>query len=426
MKNTLLLILLLPALVSRAQWPDHIYKSNIRTVKLYKSDDIYSFPVLKLNSSDQMELHFDDIDADVKNYYYTFQLCNADWSKSNLQPYDYIRGFQTNRISTYRYSTLSLTRYTHYQATIPDRSTVPTRSGNYLLKVFLNDDTTKLVFTKRFLVVDARTSVSAQVLQPFDTRLSRTHQRVQVAVNTVASSQINAFSPQDLKVVIVQNNIWNDAVLIDRPTIFRGNYYEYSDESNTTFLAGREWRWIDMRSTRLLSDRMDRIVDTGKRVDIFLKPDMDRRQQIYAYYQDLDGMYAIDNRDGNNPFWQSEYVYTHFVFIPPGNRAFEGKSLYVFGELTNYSPDESSRMVFNEEKGIYEATLFLKQGYYNYSYITVNDRPQDAGGGISHENTEGNFWGTENNYMALIYYRPFGARADELIGFARLNSPFQR
>ncbi|MET0462949.1 MAG: DUF5103 domain-containing protein, partial [Chitinophagaceae bacterium] len=64
-------------------------------------------------------------------------------------------------------------------------------------------------------------------------------------------------------------------------------------------------------------------------------------------------------------------------------------------------------------------------GYYNYSYVTLTDKKQ-AGVIPDLENTEGNFWGTENGYMVMVYYRPFGARADELIGFARLNSPFQR
>jgi hypothetical protein len=40
--------------------------------------------------------------------------------------------------------------------------------------------------------------------------------------------------------------------------------------------------------------------------------------------------------------------------------------------------------------------------------------------------TEGNYWATENAYVILVYYRPFGARADELIGYTSLNSVFQR
>jgi hypothetical protein len=369
-----------------------------------------------------MELHFDDLEADVKNYYYTYQLCNADWTPANVQSFDYIRGFQTDRIRTYRNSSIAFTKYTHYQVTLPDRGALLTRSGNYILKVFLNDDTSKLVFTKRFLVVDDRAKVGAQVLQPFDTRVFRTHQRVQVAVSTV-NAQINTFSPQDLRVVIVQNNIWKSALMMDRPTIFRGNYYEYSDEQYTTFPGGKEWRWIDLRSLQLMSDRMLRLLDTGKLTEVFVKPDAERRQQVYVYYQDLDGLYTVENRDGNNPLWQSDYAFTHFTFIPPGNRPYEGKSIYIFGELTNYTPDESSKMIFNEEKGVYEKTLFLKQGYYNYSYITLADTDRDP---VSFDNTEGNYWETENSYMALVYYRPFGARADELIGFTRITSAFQR
>ena len=426
MKKLFSLFLIANISVAYGQIPDHIYKPNIRTVKLYKYGDIYSYPVITLNSSDQLELHFDDMDADVKYYYYGFQLCNADWTPANIQTYDYVRGFQSNRITNYRSSSIVQTRYTHYQVTFPERSSAPTKGGNYLLKVFLNDDTSKLVFTKRFLVVNNKASVSAQITQPFNANFFRTHQRVQVAVNT-ANAQINTFSPQDLKVVVIQNNAWASSSVLDRPSIFRGNYYEYSDEENTTFQAGKEWRWIDLRSLRLMSERMDKLLDsdTSKRIDVYVKPDGERRQQLYVYYRDNNGIYTIENRDNANPYWQSDYAWTHFTFVPPGNRAYEGKAVYVYGELTNYEQNDASRMFFNEEKGIYERELFLKQGYYNYSYVTLTDKKQ-AGVLPSLENTEGNYWGTENGYMVLVYFRPFGARADELIGFARVNSAFQR
>jgi hypothetical protein len=70
---------------------------------------------------------------------------------------------------------------------------------------------------------------------------------------------------------------------------------------------------------------------------------------------------------------------------------------------------------------VYEGTLFLKQGYYNYTYVSLNaneKKPQR----YSFASTEGNFNTTENNYTILVYYRAFGARADELIGFAQLNT----
>lgn len=417
-------LLLFSAYSIRGQVPDRIYHENIRTVKLYKAGDIYSYPVMILNSNDQLELHFDDMDADVKFYYYSFQLCNADWKPANVQTFDYIRGFQSNRITTYRVSSLVGTRYTHYMVTFPERNSAPTRGGNYLLKVFLNDDTSKLAFTRRFLVINTKAAVSGQVTQPYNNTFFNTHQRIQANVST-AAGQINAFSPQDLKVVILQNNIWATAALIDRPTVFRGNYYEYSDEENTVFPAGKEWRWIDLRSLRLRSDRMQKIVDSdsNNRVDVYVTPDVERRGQVYMYYRDLNGIFTIENRDNPNPLWQSDYAWVHFTFVPPANRAYEGKSVYVFGELTNYEQNDASRMEFNEEKGVYEKALFLKQGYYNYSYVTLTDKKNVQ---ASFENTEGNYWGTENSYMILVYFRPFGGRSDELIGYTRFGSLFQR
>jgi hypothetical protein len=423
MKTNILFLFLIYSVIARAQLPDHIYQPNILTVKLFKYGDIYSYPIISLNSGDQLELHFDDLDANVKNYYYTYQLCNADWSPANVQSFDYIRGFQSTRISTYRYSSIAYTKYTHYQATIPDRSSTLTKSGNYLLKVFLNNDTSALLFTKRFLIVDNRVAVAAQIVQPFNIQLSRTDQRVQVAVSTV-NAQINTFSPQDLKVVVLQNNTWTTAASVNRPTIFRGNYYEYNDDA-TTFQSGREWRWIDLRSLRLMSDRMQKIVDTSDKTEVFVKPDTERKGQIYVYYRDLNGIYTTENSDGNNPYWQSDYAYVHFTYVPPGNQAYPGKDVYVFGELTNYLPGDASRMVFNGEKGIYEKTLFLKQGYYNYSYVSI-DAKEKAPNRFSFANTEGSFNNTENNYTVLVYYRAFGARADELIGYAQVNSLIQR
>ncbi|MBL7737770.1 MAG: DUF5103 domain-containing protein [Chitinophagaceae bacterium] len=419
MKNALSLFLLFSALSAQAQLPDHVYNEDIHGVKLFKYGDIYSYPVIKLNGGDQLELHFDDMGGGVKNYYYSYQLCNADWTPSLLQSFDYIRGFQSTRITTYRNSSLVNTRYMHYQAVIPDRSSTPIRSGNYLLKVFLNNDTSQLLFTKRFLVVESKVAVAAQMLSPFNVQLTRTDQRVHVAVSTV-NSQINVMSPQDLKLVVLQNNIWPSAAIVNRPTIYRGNYYEYNDDA-TTFPAGREWRWVDLRSVRLMSDRVQKIIDTSKQVDVYVKPDGERRGQIYVYYRDLNGVYTIENSDGNNPFWQSEYSYVHFTFVPPARQAYPGKDIYLFGELTNYAMDDASRMVFNQDKGVYEGTLFLKQGYYNYSYVSV-DAKDKTPGRFSFASTEGDFNTTENNYTVLVYYRAFGARADELIGFAQLNS----
>lgn len=421
MKRPIIFFLLLTGFITvHAQRGDLTFKPSIHTVKLYKAGDVYSYPLINLNSPEQLELHFDDFDADIKNFYYSFQLCNADWSPANLQSMDYIRGFQSNRITNYRNSSIAGTRYTHYQVTFPERSMVPFRSGNYLLKVFRNNDTTDLFFTKRFLVVDNKLSVASQIRQPFKSRNFLTDQRIHVIVNT-ATSRLNVMSGQDIKLVVLQNNIWTTSAFIDKPTIFRGNYFEYDDDY-LSFQAGSEWRRADLRSMRLLGDRSARMVDDSikGRTDIWMQTDITRKNLIYRYDRDLNGIYTIENVDGYNPYWQSDFAYIHFSFEPPGRQPYAGRDVYVYGELTNYLPNEESKMQFNRETGLYEKTLLLKQGFYNYTYVTM-----DAGGmkdRFSLENTEGNFNNTENVYTILVYYRPFGGRADELLGFGQLNS----
>ena len=418
MKQSLrfLLIFLLP-LHLLAQGENR--SDRIRSVQLYRSGDPTSLAALPLGATDGMELHFDDLDNRVRNYYYTFQLCNVDWTPSNLNPFDYLRGFQNIRITNYRNSSLAMTRYIHYQAPVPDRNCYPTRSGNYLLRVFLDNDTSKTVFTRRMVIYDNKAEITAQVQQPFNATLFRTAQKLNVGVKI--DSRVQVMSPNDLKVVILQNNNWQTSLFLDRPTIYRGNYFEYSDEAVTAMSAGREFRWVDLRSLRLKSDRVASINNRGDTTKVEVRADPNRRDQVYVYYRDLNGSFTIEALENINPYWQGDYAEVKFTYVPAGNRQLQGEDLYLFGQMTNWAADTSGRMEFNKELGVYERTLFLKQGFYNYVYVS---KPTSGKGPLDFGSLEGNYFGTENTYTVLIYNRPFGARADELIGAATLSSLF--
>jgi len=421
-----LLIYCLPICIpANAQNPDHIFSRSIQTIKLYKAGDPRSYPLLVLGDREQLELHFDDLDADIKNYYYTFQLCNADWTPANLQPYDYLRGFLTNRIRNYRPSSLSQVRYTHYQAFLPESGSEPTRAGNYMLKVFLNDDTSQLAFTKRVLIASKKVAINAQVKQPFDGQILRTHQQLQIGVTPVQVSG-NPFAPTDLHVWVLQNRGWQLAQAQKTPTLFRGNYFEYTDQGFSLFPAGQEWRWVDLRSFRLRSERVSRIVDSDStaRVDIWVNPDYPREGKMSFLNRDINGAYIVESRDNPNAQLQGEYAWVHFSFIPRGGRVIPGRSVYLYGELTNYALDSNSKMKYDPVSGTYTKTCFLKQGYYNYQYLSSDEEDRKSTP-VNHL-TEGDYWGTENEYLVLVYVRPVGARADELIGHAWVRSAFQQ
>jgi len=419
MKIFALFILFFFSMAISAQIPDAVYSSRIKSVQLYSAGNQLGAPVIRLNSSEQLELHFDDLDANVKNYSYTFQLCNADWTPAMLSQFDFIKGYSQIRISTYRLSSVAYTRYTHYQAFLPDRNCVPTRSGNYILKVFRDGDTAKLIISKRMLVVDQKSTTVALIQQPFDNERFRTYQKVNFKV--ALSEQLNVVNHiQQVKAVLLQNDRWDNAIIDIKPSIFTRNQVEFNVENDCVFPAGKEWRWLDLRSFRLQSDRVINAQYSTTATQINVKPDMDRSNQRFNFFRDNNGKFIIECTESINPFWQADYATVNFSFVPPNNLALAGRDVYLIGQLSNYNLNESAKMNFNTEKGVYETSLFLKQGYYDYCYVSVDATSNKK---IPIFNfTEGNYWESENEYTILVYYRPLAGRADELVGYTKVNS----
>lgn len=412
---TLLALFVFYAFVSMAQVGDAVYKENIKSVRFHMYGDQQSLPIYKINGRDQLELNFDDLDANVKSYYYSFQLCDYEWKPVDISPFLYTKGFTQQRIGTYRYSSIALTKYTHYQALVPDRTTTLTMSGNYILKVYLDGDTSKLAFTRRLLVLDQKASISGQVVQPFTPQYFQTHQKLLFSANI---NGLNTFSAaQQVKVVILQNNRWDNLLKDIKPTFVRGNSLEYNTENNTLFPAGKEWRWLDLRSLRLQSDRVEKADYKKAATEMFLFPDVDRSAQRYVYFRDLNGMYLVETYESINPYWQGDFATVHFSLAAPGAMSYADKDIYLSGQLTNYEFNDKTKMKFNEETGRYECTAFLKQGYYNYTYIAV-----DKNNFANRRDLEGDYWETENSYTILMYYKSFTDRTDQLIGIGKVNS----
>lgn len=414
-KYLLLILFFIITLTAYSQAGDMVYKDNVKCVRFHMYGDQETMPIYNLNSSDQLELNFDDLDGNVKSYYYTYQLCDYDWKPVDISPFMYIKGFTQQRISTNRYSSIALTKYTHYQAMLPDRNTTLTMSGNYLLKVFLDSDTSKLVFTRRMLVLDQKAALAGKVVQPLTPQWFRTHQKLQLTANITG---LNTFSAgQQVKVVILQNNRWDNAIRDIPPTFVRGSMLEYNTENNCIFPGGKEWRWLDLRSFRLQSDRVDHADYKKTSTDIYVRTDIDRSADRYMYYRDLNGMFMVTTYESINPYWQGDFATVHFNLAAPGNQPYANKDVYIAGQFTDYAMNDKTKMTFNAEKGVYEWSTFLKQGYYNYTYITVdkNNPAQKA-------MLEGDYWETENSYTILMYYKAFNDRADRLIGVAKINS----
>ena len=84
--------------------------------------------------------------------------------------------------------------------------------------------------------------------------------------------------------------------------------------------------------------------------------------------------------------------------------------------MTNWGKSEQSEMVWNDEFKVYQSTMLLKQGWYDYQYAYKN-----SDGEFDTLPFEGSHFETENEYEVLVYFRNLGSRYDQLVGYVYLQ-----
>jgi hypothetical protein len=75
-------------------------------------------------------------------------------------------------------------------------------------------------------------------------------------------------------------------------------------------------------------------------------------------------------------------------------------------------------MEYSPARLLYEKTLLIKQGYYNYMYIWQYPKGDLADTYM----TEGNHAQTENEYLILVYFKDPSMFSDRLVGFKKFST----
>ena len=397
--------------------PDSIYQNNIHTVLMHPVNKPLAIPVVTLNGLSPLLISFDDFKNEYQDYYYSVELRNADWTAVPMTAFDYLHGFNQNKISNFSVSSIATQRYYHYEFSFPNAEVRPTQSGNYILKVFKNGNANELVFTRRFFVTEDQVSIAATVQEPFDAQISKSHQKIQLVLDV---KKIPFFQTDQIKATVIQNYRFNDALTLEAPTFIRGSLLEYNSEDQFIFAAGKEARWVDIQNLRLRSDRIAEINSKADRAIVSVKPDLSRASLAYYTFNDLNGNFIISNTESLQSENQNDYATVNFTYLPKDKIPFIGHRLYLAGALTNNILNKEAEMIFDPVLGYYKKSLLLKQGYYSYNYVL---REQNSFNSLDDfTETEGNHWETENNYSIMVYYRPPGARHDHIIGFGAVNS----
>ena len=382
----------------------------IKTVSFKTSNENYStnLPVIKLGET--FTLNFDVLNNEEADYYYTIDQLNFDWSRSQLIKSEYLRGFDNVKIQNYKTSFNTYQIYSHYKLQIPNQDVRITKSGNYILRIY--DEYQDLVFSRKFIVYEGLSTVPTKIKRLRNLAYINTKQSVEFEVNPI-SIQLN--NPKNtIKTLIIQNNNLNTSISDLKPQYTIGSKLIFKYDQESSFWGGNEYLFFENKEIRAANVNV-RSFNLYEIYHNYLYSDYPRINRSYTYNPDINGGFLTTALNADDTDIEADYVNIHFALKNGTSKP--GESIYVVGGFNNYSMLPEYKMIYSRSSDSHELQLKLKQGFYNYKYVVVNDYDEINQSGVS-----GNYDETENDYKVLVYYRGYGYRYDRVIGMGQASS----
>jgi len=390
-----------------------IFRVNIRSVQFVREGWDFSQPVLDLGKDQRLLLKFDELAEGISNFVYTITHCDSEWYPSRLVQSEYMEGFIENPVTDYAASVNTTSKYTNYLLSLPNDNVRFLISGNYLLSVFDEANRSTPVITRRFYIVEPSTDISGEVKKSTFEGFKGRDQEIDFAVD------YSRFSIQDprteVRVVMMQNSRTDNCLTNLKPLFVRNNLLSYDLSRENIFAGGNEFRNFDTKNIRMNGLGVANIAFLDPDYHVTLRTDQIRMGD-YRNESDLNGRYLVKNDRVTDSDLEADYVFIHFSLEM--KEPLLGGEVYIFGGLSDWQCQPANKMKWNFELKLYEATLLVKQGFYDYQYVYV------GGGSNKIDNTllEGSYVETENDYQIFVYYRSFSSRYDKLIGYRTINS----
>ncbi len=378
----------------------------IKSIYFSGGDQLQQIPIIRQNES--FRLSFDDLLAQDNDYYYRIKYYNKDWTPSTLFQNQYLTGFDNQRIDNFKSSYGTLQRYNNYTVSLPNENTQFKVSGNYMIEIYNAYD--ELMFARKFLIYEDKAQVQLGVYPAQNIAQLRSHQNLQFTINPLFSVR----NPKnDLSVLLLQNDQWNSRILAPAPQYNNGNSLVYRYNEETQFEGGNEYLNFDTKDLRAATQNIS-YVNKGELYEHYLYTNAPRKNLPYTYYPDINGNFLIQTLQGEDPDTEADYTEVYFSLAK--QYALKEEEIYIYGKFNNYALTEENRMIYNPSLEIYEGILLLKQGFYNYKYVEVQDENLIKNS-ISDSHSQ-----TENLYTVLVYHRGIGQMYDALIGVGQAQS----
>lgn len=411
MRLLMLILACLPLIVSAQRRPDTmtgVMDERIKSLQVRLDGDDFAPAIAILDSNDRIRIDFDHLAEDREYFRYSLTHCNASWVPSGLVDSEFLDGFNEGTIDNYDFSRGTTVHYVHYTLTIPNEQVNPRLSGNYLLKIYREDDPDTPLLQCRFMMSEQTAPVRVGASSQTDIDYNKSHQQLSVTIDTEQGHIDDPFN--DLIVILNQNGRLDNETALRQPLKMQGTSVVYEHQQPLIFEAGNEYRRFEIVSDTYPGMGVAEIEYFDPYYHYRLNTDQRRDDEPYSYDQTQHGRYFIREYNSANSDTEADYGVVHFTLDYPDS---PGAMIFLDGDFTQRRFDDNARMQYNPATGLYERAMLLKQGAYNYQYLIV---PPGAKRGFT-DRIEGDKYQTINEYTVRVYHRRKGERYDRLIGF---------
>ena len=363
-----------------------------------------------------LHVSFDEMSHDVRFYSYTVQMLNGGMGANSspnagILSSEYLQGFTTQDISDYEHSMNTAREYTHYWFEFPNPEMVITKSGSYRITVYEDGNPDNKVAEIDFCVADPMVQLDAKVRNNTDIELSGRFQQLDIDINTTA---LDLRDPREVRLVVTQNNRLDNSVELTQPTFVEPKRLRYINNKSLIFEGGNEYHHFDAFSTYYAGTGIDRILyESGDYHALLFADELTTGTYLQAF--DSNGRFVVNAERTSDDDTEAEYMWVHWV-LPVEKPWFDG-ALYVGGDIFCNELNLRNRMQYDADAKCYWLTSLVKQGGYDYQYWFV---PKKQSSIVNQKTTtqrvDGSFWQTENEYTVYVFWRPFGARYEQLVG----------
>jgi len=198
-----------------------------------------------------------------------------------------------------------------------------------------------------------------------------------------------------------------------RPKFIKDKELVYNFDTEDIFEGGNEYRIFDSRDIVNGGKGIEEILYIDSIYHTVLTIDKKRAYLKYSTQYDHNGNFYIGAKPNNSQYIEADYSFVHFRLLYP--KELSMGNVYINGGFTGNELNLDARMTYRDSLRRYEASILLKQGVYDYTYLF---REGNKNQGKS-ETIEGTHSQTENIYTILVYYKGFSDNAQELIGVKR-------